>query len=1722
LGNADDGGGAIMIYSGTINLINSTIVNSQSATHGGAISVWNASGNLDIKNSILWNNIASADSTVYNGNGGAAAIEYSLLQDAACPADVTCGDGMMYNQDPVFVGSTDFHLSTCSPALDKGSNLLVPVSVTTDLDGNPRFYNDGTVDLGSYELQQDFQYCCPSGNVVFVDENATGQNTGETWADAFLNLQDALSLLSSGDCPGVTEIWVAGGTYYPDQGVGYSDNDRNASFVMLNNLAIYGGFAGTEEPLTFDLADRNFVANETILSGDLLGDDGPDFADNADNSYTVVLTNTGTDATAILDGFTVTAGNANAGGLTVPDSRGGGMYNGESSAPTISNCNFLANTADFGGGMYNFNSAAPIVTSCTFTGNYTPNWGGAMLNEAESNVIMSACTFSNNEAGSYGGAICYSSAYSTLTDCVFEENAAGSIALAWGGAVTAIGLNSSSAPFAFTRCRFQGNTATGGGAAILNSNSFSSPDDVMTFDDCIFTENICHDGSDIGTGGAYQCGNVNSKAVFTNCLFDGNKGLGVIDDGGGTIMIYAGEVTLINSTIVNSESATNGGAVSIVSTEGSLLLINSILWNNSAVVGNSIFNGYGGSASVEYSLLQDNACPANVSCGDGMIYIADPVFEGPADFHLRTCSPAMDKGSNGLVPAGITTDLDGNPRFYNDGTVDLGAYELQEDFHYCCPPDNVVFVDADAIGKNTGETWADAFVNLQDALSLVGSGDCAGVDEIWVAGGTYYPDQGVGYTDNERTHSFIMRNNLAIYGGFEGTEDPMNFDLADRDFAANETILSGDIDQNDQPDFVNYDGNSYHVIYNLNNGLNNTAILDGFTVSGGNSPDHGGGMFIALSSPVVRNCSFILNKTANYGGGMYIQNSTTSLSDCFFSGNIAENGGGLGVYLGVNLELMNCSFDDNSAQSFGGGIFSWSNLAFTDCTISENYAPNAGGIFFGNGVLEMTNCFVMDNNTQWQGSGINIQDSPESTLTNCLVTGNSSENSHGGIANYNFNSQISVLNLINTTVANNTSQAPYGAVWSAGSNPVTNLKNTLVANNTPGNFYADEGATVASFVSLGNNLDSDGSSGFVNSVEEDIVGFDPLFIAMDDFHLQACSPAIDGGENTGAPTDDVDGNPRPFSPMGYAPATVDIGCYEYSISADICATCPVLAFAGNDHAILYTEDYMLSDAAADNYIALSWSTAGDGEFDDDEALNPTYTPGPDDIAAGSVLLTLSVEGLNACGNGDNDEMILTIYRPPTVEIVFPSDGDVFFDYPITALGTAADPDGDLTEVYVNLNNGGWELATGTDAWTKDLTLVIGENLIQAKAVDAQGLESDVVEITVIEGVQIIPLIQGWSVISSFLIPLDPSLEMVMADVGIPGNLTIMLGKEGIFWPDHNINSIGNWNLYEGYKVKYKNADELTIMGEKPADNNVTFSPGFHLIPVLSSVPVQISQIFSDPVNDVKYLFDLATGQIYWPQGGILTLSELVPGRGYLANFKTEVTIDFPDVTNYKSAFIPGAAPIAQLEGPWDYSRSGNVHQISVDHDAARTLGDASFIGAFDAGGSCIGSAEINHTDGNYLLTVFGDDATTAAKDGAFDGEFLIFKAHDSQQNLDYDITPEFSDKMPDYTGQFKTNGMSSIVGFKEAATGFEGGNVNSLQVELFPNPAKEVVTLICPDYKEGAQCEAEFVNAGGKVAKRIQLIGKSTIIDLDELNPGVYFVKIASESGTVIKKLVIQ
>jgi parallel beta-helix repeat protein len=351
--------------------------------------------------------------------------------------------------------------------------------------------------------------------VLYVDDDAPSDGDGLTWDTAFRFLQDALSNAAIG-----TEIYVAQGVYLPDRDEANAagTGDREAAFQLVNGITLMGGYGGLGEA---NPDDRDLDAYPTILSGDLPGDD----------SFHVV-TGSGTDDTAVLDGFTITAGNANA--EDFPHDSGGGMLN-ISGSPTVSACRFEDNAAIYGCGMANIDSS-PTVIECTFSGNHwaeqgyddSPSAAGGGMYNLRSEPTVTRCDFVENivavhspwsGSGGPGGGMCNKHSHPAITDCTFTGNRAHH-----GGGL----YNSQSSP-SIAGCAFSENAALptgsppgdfGGGGWIpgRGAGMFNGHQCNPTVTDCTFTGN---------TGDGNGMYNHSSDLTVVDCEFSANEGTGM-------------------------------------------------------------------------------------------------------------------------------------------------------------------------------------------------------------------------------------------------------------------------------------------------------------------------------------------------------------------------------------------------------------------------------------------------------------------------------------------------------------------------------------------------------------------------------------------------------------------------------------------------------------------------------------------------------------------------------------------------------------------------------------------------------------------------------------------------------------------------------------------------------------------------------------------------------------------------------------------------------------------------------------------------------------------------------------------------------------------------------------------------------------------------------------------------------------------------------------------
>ncbi len=497
-------------------------------------------------------------------------------------------------------------------------------------------------------------------------------------------------------------------------------------------------------------------------------------------------------------------------------------------------------------------------------------------------------------------------------------------------------------------------------------------------------------------------------------------------------------------------------------------------------------------------------------------------------------------------------------------------------------PSQVTYVDVNAMGAQTGASWADAYTDLQTALLATNGG------QIWVAQGTYYPGPA-----GQRGATFQLKSGVALYGGFAGGETA----LAQRDVAANPTVLSGDIDQNDtygaganwwQFAWSGSLGNSYHIV--TGSGVDATGVLDGFTILAGRgdgAPYAGGaGLFVMGGSPTIRNCTFRYN-AIGFGSSAWLRNCQSTFENCVIKDGYTCNCGiggwtsGVLAEMGSDVTFTDCDFTNHyyvSAQGQGRGAALSIDL---DCSVTllrcrfvgnqtGNFYPIGGGTAYGGGVyaagdIVADRCEFLDN---FAHAGAGMTAWRNATITNCLFARNEAvphPNGLGievgdygaGLLTLGFSAANTILVANCTFADNNTSKGGGAAFYSAaqalvrncivydnyadpvlpGEDPIFILKQQIAGN------YDLRDCCVEGLLQTEPMEDPPDATNFPGCFDEAPLWVD---LAGGDYHLQPASPAIGAGDGAvlpgGTSTFDLDGNPR-------VTGILDMGCYEFSGAA---------------------------------------------------------------------------------------------------------------------------------------------------------------------------------------------------------------------------------------------------------------------------------------------------------------------------------------------------------------------------------------------------------------------------------------------------------------------------------------------------------------------------------------------------------------------------------------------
>lgn len=835
----------------------------------------------------------------------------------------------------------------------------------------------------------------------------------------------------------------------------------------------------------------------------------------------------------------------------------------------------IQNEENLGGGAINLiNVFSAEILRDTFEDNKAiiPSGDGGAISSTVSNILIGDCKFKGNISGNKGGAVnilagIIPPTFTGLSGYRIENseflNNGSEAETLFGGAVsiTGVGMGISSLISNVFRENKSGNS---GGALyfdIIQADANQSP----VISDCLFEENIAAGGSAIYTSSTLpnvkecvfkyesiqsfgsifldfnECTFINNSFIFAISADVNLEKCSFINDE--EFSIYSKELAANNCLFVNtvlnvvdfsllSNSTFYADTLSsplltfdpIINTASTYIIRNSILWRADS---GSVIDTINYSAS--------NCIVSENIQGDDIIDIA-PQFVNPSDndFNLQLCSPGVNAGSNtDVIPNSDDSDL-GNALRITGGIVDIGAFENQEAeseiTHY------FVKADSSANDQNRGISWDCPLATIQQAIDIASTGDT-----IWVSKGTYTPTKDIAGDTKAREKTIFIDKDLKIYGGFDGTENPDNFDLDDRNFSANETILSG-IDENGEV--------SYHVVYAEI--LSEETIFDGFTISDGladgtTGQKRGGGFYNINSSAQIRNCRFE-NNAAVEGGGAFATfgNGIPTLQNCFFQHNISLNNGGA-LYLEGNSKILDCSFSENTSSESGGAISVQNDALIKRCDFTNNSGNASGGAIHISGSPEIFNC-IFDNNDADNGGGI-YNANGDLTVANCLFR-NSNAFKGAGIFHEGFSNSSKI---INCTFSENSSPGSNGILHTSNGDGVLVVNSIFYGNN--GTSIVDENNDTWVRNSIVENGCNEG--GIVNCDGIENMDANPLFDS--EFKLQAGSPAIDAGFNSGINyTGEI--NEVDLAEISrIVNGTVDLGAYEFCDPASG-ANCDIINF----------------------------------------------------------------------------------------------------------------------------------------------------------------------------------------------------------------------------------------------------------------------------------------------------------------------------------------------------------------------------------------------------------------------------------------------------------------------------------------------------------------------------------------------------------------------------------
>lgn len=492
------------------------------------------------------------------------------------------------------------------------------------------------------------------------------------------------------------------------------------------------------------------------------------------------------------------------------------------------------------------------------------------------------------------------------------------------------------------------------------------------------------------------------------------------------------------------------------------------------------------------------------------------------------------------APSDNSTDADNGGAFYNDGILSINSSTLTGNSAY--EDGGVVYTDTGA----SSTSITNSTVTQNSAVS---------------PGGVAYVNTGpVTLTGDQITHNSADDEGGVLYmdedGYSEGALD------------ASDTTMSDNT--------ADDEGGALALEYMGAIALSNS------TLSGNDADDEGGAIYSYETGPMnISGSTLSGNSADDEGGAIYEQSSglLTISGSTFDSDAGDDDDGGAIATDDTDLSLSSSTFNDDTGCCGGAlyidGTSSTAAETITTTSFSNNHAESdeGGAIYDDYGDLQISQSSFADNGSTYYGGALYYDSGDGLSLTNDTFDGNQSAYYGGGIY-FDESASTGTIDLLNDTIARNTSYEGGGIYDPADANSITN---TIVADNSAstssdgsGDCYESSPTDNAGAADQGGNIDSDGSC-FSDAVVNDKTGVNPLLGPLADNGgptetdaLLAGSPAIGDAIAADCPATDQRGVPR-----SHVQGQCDSGAFQ-TAPAPLTVSKSAPSSAGTGQAFNYT------------------------------------------------------------------------------------------------------------------------------------------------------------------------------------------------------------------------------------------------------------------------------------------------------------------------------------------------------------------------------------------------------------------------------------------------------------------------------------------------------------------------------------------------------------------------